>query len=180
MEHSLVGVKPKWIPHLISLSICQQLCDFSYHSFFPFLVICMIYFLIILHQFICFTVEWLTYLHQKQHLNETKAFALLMKLCYSHLLSQIFHSSRPGLSCGKSPPLHWSAVFLSTSSNTWSASFPPQATPNSHPDSNTDCPSLACTSLSILTFTVLLFLNMLNEGGPVGMKKHWKNRRGME
>lgn len=57
-------------------------------------------------------------LHQKQHLNESKAFPLLMKLCYSHPLSQIFHSSRPGLSCGKSPPLHWSAVFLSTSSNT--------------------------------------------------------------
>lgn len=152
MELFLVGVKPVNASSHSIVHLSAMMWFFFYHSFFPFSAICMIYmfFLIIMHLFHCRVTNL-------SHLNESKTFPLLMKLCYSHLLSQIFHSSRPGLSCGKSPPLHWSAVFLSTSSNTWSASFPPQVTPNSHPDSNTDCPSSACTCLSILTFTVLLF-----------------------
>lgn len=51
-------------------------------------------------------------------------------------LPQTCPSSPPGLSCGRCRPSRWSAVFLSTSSSTWSASSPLRATPSSPPDSS--------------------------------------------
>lgn len=78
---------------------------------------------------------------QNQHLSFIKAVPSPLGgliLFFPRSLPQTCRSSPPGLSCGRCPPSRWSAVFLSTSSNTWSASFRLRATPNYPPDPEPD------------------------------------------
>ena len=127
------------------------------------------------NHFIYFIVEIVPLICIKTNIWRVKSISscAYVVLLFDHLLSQICHSSRPGLSCGKSPPSHWLAVFLSTSSNTWSASFPLQATRNSHPDRNTDYLRLFVILLTTLSFT-------LNQPVGWGSRNHWNHKRGID
>lgn len=112
-----------------------------HHSFVPFSVLCMI-------NSTGGSIRFTVVTNFASDVASKSAPALMTCSC-AHLLSQTSHSSQRGLSCGRSPPWLWSAVFLSTSSNTWSGSSPPQVTPNSHPDSSPDCSRLVGASLSV-------------------------------